>query len=246
MQQAGYAIDVATGLAEYVTSPFFTDSPTQELVEMPPAKRTKTTEGSSATVAPAVKKYVKKCMDGRLLEDKITLIGPSTVVPGTSGAVFSLGVPLIVEGTGDSNRTGNIIKIKSFHFEYFTYDAASHQQRVVVFRDTQANGTTPTITDVLASANVISPFNRGNVKQLGGSRYDILSDELVVVNLQVAATNAVSGRHKKWYKGGFPVKFLNSTGVATDVATNNLWVAVVANNGTSTIAYNGTIKFTDN
>lgn len=181
LTQAGYAAEVAGGLAQYVASPFFSpDTPplasvsqSQGPEEMSKRARTDIT----TSVAPGVKKYVRSCMD-RLVEEKVYTQGASAYTPGLAGGIRTVGVSAIVNGNTSVTRVGDVIHLDRLIVNWYAYDSNPGQVRVLLFIDRQANGSSPAVSDVLAYSTVTSPPNPFNTVGYGGSRFKILSDEV--------------------------------------------------------------------
>lgn len=261
LQQAGYAYEVVVGLSQYFSQASVPElellSQSQPEPEMSSAKRARTSSSSGATttsayarrrnppVAPAVKTYVKGCMD-RLLEVKSLTTAVIDTVPGPAGALALVPVEDILAGSGEDSRTGNIIHISKIVFNYVVFDSVPGLMRLIWFIDRQANGTTPTLTNVLTSASFVATYNTLNVIGHGGHRYLILGDETRTLNPGVAAAVQCTTLNTKVISKKIPVHYLASTGAATDVATNNVWCFVIANTATATIRHQCQIQFTDN
>jgi len=219
------------------------------------AKRARTSSSAGTTttsafarrrgpVAPAVKQYVKGCMD-RLLEIKSYNTAVIDTVPGPAGALLLVPVEDIIQGDGDNERSGNLIHIKRVKFNYTIFDNVSALVRFIWFVDRQSNGTTPTLTQVLQSASFTSVYNTTNVIGNGGQRFWIVADETKIVNPGTAVTTALP-LQRKTFNLKMPVTYLASTGAATDVGTNNVWCFAICNNATCTVRHQCTVTYTDN
>lgn len=77
------------------------------------------------------------------------------------------------QGTDDNQRIGKNILCKSLSYRMFFTQQSSQDAivRVIIFVDTAGQGTTPAITDVLRSAEVVSGLNTDN-----GKRFTVLRD----------------------------------------------------------------------
>lgn len=250
---AGYAYNVAEGLAEYVSSRFFDpNSPpdltqaSQEDVSMgPQVKRSRRDPVKSAPVAPSVRRYVKKCM-AKVLEKKYYLKTHSGVSPGTAGTFYQLGVPDVVEGTGDGNRIGNQIRLLRVHVNGLIYDsaAATGNARILIIEDLQYNGANPAVTDILSSSATYSTYNHNNVIGAGGARFKILADKFYTTDWLLAAAST-------WHHVNFTVKpncivqYKGSTATAADVVKNNVYALVIGFTATTTMTLNCDAEFVD-
>lgn len=251
VQQAGYAWDVAQGLAEYVQSRFFDDTqPTEEAVEeMSGAtgarvKRARQ-QKSEARVAPAVRKYVRKCMS-KQLEKKFYQKNHSGVSPTSAGTFYSCGVSEIVQGTSDLTRIGNQVRILKIHGRGIVYDSANPTGnfRILVVRDSQFNGANPAVSDILTNTLTFGEYNNTNVIGHGGSRFEILYDKFISTDWKIAASPT--------YKFvSFTVRpkcvvtYGASTGAVSDVQKNNVFVLALGFQATTTFSINQTCEFVD-
>lgn len=187
---------------------------------------------SSAPVPRNIKRYVKNCMDQVSELQTITTISLNPT-PGTGGALTSVGFETIVQGSADNNRKGDVIHVLSFHLKGVVISATTNSSlRVIVFRDLQSNGSTPTVAQVLNSANYLSMYNALNVTSIGGTRFKILSDRLFCQTVQVAAA-AVYHAYDVQFDGKFMITYITNGGTAASVGTNNIWILTIADNATS-------------
>jgi len=183
-------------------------------------------------VAPNVKRYVKNCMKN-VTEVQCLTTNLANTVMGTAGSVTSAGFELITQGSTDSSRKGDVIHVKRFRLKGFVFGPnASGFCRIIVFRDLQSNGTTPTVAQVLATATVYGMFNSSTDTAYGGARFNILSDKTYVQNIQVAAT-AITLPYDVSFKDDFMITYITNGGTAASVGTGNIWILAVADNATS-------------
>lgn len=244
VRDAGYAVEVAQGLSEYVSSRFYTD-PMGDVST--PAKRARTEYTTPSTrrertpkVAPGVKKYVKRCMD-RLVEKKYGTKVVGSVVAGTTGTVSSLGMESIVQGTTDSTRVGNLIRLSYIRITGSVNDttaAAPYPQgwiRWAVVYDKQTNGATPAVGDILNTPSVYSNWNHDNVVGAGGGRFEVLKYGTVHYTCNAgntsAANNAIPLAINIKLKGKL-VRFDASTGGITDLVSGGLFLLTIGQNAT--------------
>lgn len=254
VQQAGYGADVAAGLASYISSRYFEAdtqpdlapiSQTQEMSQVKRQRNIVTSTTTTAKVAPAVRKYVKKCMD-RTLERKYEYVSISAAVPGTAGAFYDLGVKTITQGAGDDSRIGNQVKILRLRGHGLYYDSAlaSGNMRFIFFVDTQPNGANPAVADILAQATTYGVYNVNNVIGNGGSRFRILRDSWVDTTPPI--TGITHLRHLNLdLKPKVTVTYSANTGAITDVQKNNVSLLAVGFTATSTFSLNIVCEFVD-
>jgi len=215
---------------------------------MSSAKRQRTiTTRRKAPIAPSVKNYVQGCMD-RLLEVKTATQAPvAFAAPGTAGTVNSVILPAITQGDSDATREGNIIRVKRLLFRVHCNDStAGGHVRIILFVDHQSNGTTPAVTDVLASANWVSLYNTSNVVGVGGKRFKILSDKTDDITLQIAATASFAPVYTRAYAMNMPVTYIGNAGSAADVGSNNIWFIAIASQATAGFGWAAQLTYTDN
>lgn len=247
MVQAGYGVEVAQGLYEYVTSSYF-EEPTQETEsQMSQAKRARTS--STKDVAPGVKQYVKGCMN-RLLENKVLVIASSgTVTPGVAGTVTSAGLGGITQGTGGANRTGDIIHLKHMRYTYAANDTAPGYLRLCIVIDRLSQGVTPAVLDVLQAANVYAQYNTANVIGYGGGRFKVIHDEVLQVNPTIAATSYLTPVKTRLFKKEVDMPIVyngNSTGTSADLQKNAIWYIFVGSSATINVVFSTCVNFVDN
>ena len=180
--------------------------------------------GMSKKRSLATKTYVKKCMRNALATKEITVTGVigNSGVPTTSGRVDPIGTFNIIEGNSDDDREGNWITRDSVVFRFICQKPAADVSgalfRVVIFHDSQTNGATPAITDVLATGTggVACGFNGDNVVGWGGKRFKIIKDYMFNINSQASgATGESLLASRSWtyrMKGGGTVHFDSSAG----------------------------------
>lgn len=182
----------------------------------------------------------KKILQQKLEEEvkwKDTIQDPLAITPVT---VCQLLNPLS-QGDTQITREGGKVQATSIQGRYIVTTDADNLQgnvcRIIIFWDSQANGTTPQFSDVLdtttitsAAANTIyAPYNLNKVP-----RFKILYDKTLVLNpeldLTTAAGTVVSAvpRSSPMHKFKIPLKRivnygLGNAGDATDISTNSLW-----------------------
>jgi hypothetical protein len=111
---------------------------------------------------------------------------PYNTAPATAGAVAHITV--IAQGDGLADRSGDKIFVERVNLMVNSISSASNNTRYVVFRDKFNLGTTPGVTDLLATAVVASPLSSLNVVQQ--KRFRILCDFVISgsVNGKTAST----------------------------------------------------------
>lgn len=93
--------------------------------------------------------------------------------PTTAGAVSQLSG--IAQGDGLGDRTGDKIWVRYIEFGFNQLSSGTNNTRFLIVRDDSPEGGTPSVTDILTSAVVSSPFQSLNVTQM--RRFRILFDK---------------------------------------------------------------------
>lgn len=160
----------------------------------------------------------------------------------------------VVEASGESNRIGRKIIIRSLEFKYdlTLLPTASgvlqvgNSVRLIVFIDKQANGASVTTTDIIkpdtyqAMPNLV---NRG--------RFRLLCDKTHTINPRAGAGDGAANdgastvqSYKMHRKLSLPIEFSDTTGNISTIKSNNIGViAYVKTSGTVAIQYTSRIRF---
>lgn len=160
----------------------------------------------------------------------------------SSGTVQPLS--LIGQGTTDITRVGNSILCKDITAKYIVSQNASATNtsvRWVLFLDKQnANGTAPTMTDLLQSAGVTQPMNRDNA-----DRFVILRTGIIDLSI-----NGTRQRHIQIYKdlSRLHIKYDGTDATQASAAEHQLYLGLISNEATNTPTFGGVsrIHFYDN
>lgn len=174
----------------------------------------------------------------------------STLVPTTGVIIPTAGtlVPIPV-GTGPSERIGRQVRVKSIN-AYLTVSKNSSNNstetvRLLYVLDTQCNGATPTVAEILASPAHNSFRNMANTK-----RFVILRDHEINITSQTwDGTNfaSVSRQVNFFRKVNIPVEYdqtLN-TGAITTIRSNNLIILAICQAGNGHVAGTVRIRYDD-
>jgi hypothetical protein len=204
----------------------------------------------------ASKKYVQQCMRNVLEKKTIPIqnvIG-NTGLPTSSGRVDPIQTYNIQQGTGDGNRTGNFIRVSRVWLRFNTnlpVGVASSLIRVIVFRDSNTNGATPAVADVIeyATGGGGAGYNDDNVKTVGGARFTILMDRWFAVNSTLGAADASSGTHYTAFthivrKPGI-VQFKAAGTAITDIVSGEIFILTWVQFNTVSVQCSAQIEFQD-
>lgn len=130
---------------------------------------------------------------------------------------------LTAQGDDDFSRDGNRILLKSIninsHFQQSGL-ATSTVVRLLLFIDTQSNGTTPVTSDILQSSSIQSNYNHDNV----GFRYKILADKTI----NLSSGTAVQKMIQTYRKLNFHTQYDGTTAVIGNIVDNALWLGYIS------------------
>lgn len=159
-----------------------------------------------------------------------TIPNTGTIVPFTS----------IAQGDNYNNRQGNSILAKYlFGRMEFVKHALSNYTfiRMIFFRDTQQLGDTdPGVSDVLSTANTLSPLN-----QFQKGRFSIMKDKTIRLD-----ANKTTSNMKIKIKLPFHIKYNGTSGA--DIQKNGIYLLIIGSEPTNVplYSYNLRLSFYDN
>lgn len=182
----------------------------------------------------------------------------ATAVSNT-GVFLSSSVNLVPTGTGESEKIGRKLTIKSIFWRYSVelpavsaaaIDGNDDSVRLIVYLDKQANGAAATVTEILEAASIHSFNNLEN-----SQRFTIMKDELIDIQ-RGALTNdgsssffqPFSSKNMKWYKKcNIPIEFgSNAAPTIADIKSNNIGVLAISRAAACDINSRLRIRFSDN
>lgn len=179
-----------------------------------------------------------------------TVLAETTVA--NSGTILNSSLNLLVQGSGETQRVGRKVVLKSIHLRGFceANDSATvgaEAVRIIIYLDKQANGAAATVGDILESADYRA-FN--DLEAFG--RYIILKDWYFALNRMVNATITADklfsvGMVLSWNRRvNIPLYFEGSTGALTEVKSNNIGVmAITRSNLVVGVEYHTRIRYSD-
>lgn len=147
-----------------------------------------------------------------------------------TGAVASAGtiycLSNIAQGDDVNNRQGNSVLAKTLYVRGTMYrnvsnTAVINSVRCIWFQDTSNQGSDPTVTDILQSADVRSPLNVDKT-----SRYSIIRDKVYTLSVGGQAGFNI----KKFLPINNHLKYTGSSG--SNIYTNALYVLVITDQST--------------
>lgn len=150
------------------------------------------------------------------------------------------------QGDTDQLRNGNSIRAKSIYIKLALSNNASQTSnvmcRMILFIDMQNNGSVPTSTELLESANsVYSPINSNN-----GGRFRVLRDKVCVLTPQ---SDDKGKCYFEWYIPlSMHLHYIGTGSTQADVSRNSIYLYYVADVATNVpvLVYSSRIRFIDN
>lgn len=172
--------------------------------------------------------------------------------PVPSAGVIALNtVNNVAAGTGESQRVGRKITIKSIHLRWVNVIKASASNadtddglRLILYLDKQANGAAATVTDILETADYLSFNNLSN-----RNRFRVLMDRVVDVSSMSGGSSTAFGAAAKTKQAhlrcDIPIEFSSTTGAITEMRSNNVGVLIISDNQEAECVGNVRIRYTD-
>lgn len=163
-----------------------------------------------------------------------------SVSPDTTGAMTLLNST--VQGDADNNRSGNSILLRSVNINMkFTMNTSATNTtiRYILFFDKEANGATPTGSNILQN---VSPV--GNYDHNQASRFQVLYDNRLT--LSVNGTSEITKRIYRRLQRH--THYDGVAGNAADIVDYGLWLYMVSDEGTNTptVQIRSQLLFIDN
>lgn len=160
---------------------------------------------------------------------------------------------LVPQGTGDEQRIGRRITIKSIQIRgqaFFAPAAAATAATgcwLYLVMDKQTNGAAAAITDVFTSSVV----NTALLNLDNNQRFVILKKWQWVMQPGAGATAAYNNSCKniEWYKKcNIPIEYSSTTGAITEIRSNNIFLCAGSNPADDLVTFTGTarLRYTDN
>lgn len=174
-----------------------------------------------------------------------------TFTSPTGSGQIGTSLCLVAAGDGEDQRGGNVIKVKSImargRVTLSNSNTAAENTdcaRVMIYLDKQANGAAAAVTDILQTASSLS-FNRIDNRR----RFIILMDKEFVMNMPEpgAATlqHSACFQHYINLKEAIPIEFSSTSGVLTELFSNNIGMMVITKGGNANVEAVCRIRFTD-
>jgi len=162
------------------------------------------------------------------------------VTTSTAGSITPI-TQGVIQGDSLTTRDGDqlILKQLIMRYQLALNTGNSTSQRVIIFSDNQANGATPTVTDVLNSASWITGYNPVTFQS---GRFKVWHDEYVVTTL--SGHNAVNDKVWK-FNLKHKITYLDVTNNATANGKGAMFVLFIADGANSLFSASFELHFTD-
>lgn len=217
-------------------------------------KRRRTTRSSPTAGYTRVSGYYGRYAPVNPLSRELKFFDTTKVATtaAAAGTIHNSSLCLVPQGVTESTRVGRKLTIKSIHVRLVCNLANSSSQpddgvRVILFLDTQCNGASATVGDILESANYLSWNNLANK-----NRFRTLHDEFIDITSTAGAyTGAAANFASKAYTKeihknvNIPVQFDSTTGAITEIKSNNIGLLTISDQGGITVRSYVRIRFSD-
>lgn len=172
-------------------------------------------------------------------EMKGTVFTSSNTANSAAGA-FQFITQGIIQGDAVSQRNGSQINLASIRMKINTFAVGvTGISRYILYQDTQANGATPLVTDILDSAASVSVWNQLTV--ITQKRYHIIDDFTHRVPI---AGEAVKTYDKTLTNFSKKVTYLGNTSAVASNGRNSIYLLYIGT-GTNVWDYSFHITYTD-
>ncbi len=184
-------------------------------------------------------------------EKKFHDVNSSLTVP-TAGSIALSSLFVIPVGTTGITRIGRrinvtdiFIRISDLLVTTSTLTFTSDVYRFIVYLDTQANGATAAVTDILATAAERSFNNLNNV-----SRFRILADKRRVFSSTSGEVTGGFGENRKECfiainNINLPIEYSGDDGAIDKIRSNNVGILVISEKARVSTFFRCRIRFTD-
>jgi hypothetical protein len=129
----------------------------------------------------------------------------------------------VSQGDNLETRTGLVINAHHFTLGVLFKMSKDCSVRVVIVRDTMQNGALPVTSDILDSADVVSPLNYQNT--VAQKRFMVIDDYTKHFTVGGTLTAHNRTRHKYEHK----IRWKNDSGASASALSNNIYAVVITN-----------------
>jgi hypothetical protein len=169
-----------------------------------------------------VAKMVERMFNRRV---ELKSVSASTSASATAAAGTVLYFTPILQDDTTNGRTGDQILPDHVDLNITALATASESARYILFQDKFNDGTAPTVTQVLSSANYNANYNHINV--ILNKRFSIIDD----IRLDLSLNGEVLKHHYKTYKLNGKIGFKDTGDTSASAGPRTLWLLYI---GTST------------
>lgn len=205
------------------------------------------TGGFAGRYAPAFKTAEKKFLDIEVDDANVSATG---TVQGT-GSVL-----LLVQGVGPTQRVGRKVTVTDINwrvnYELPNADSvvapkSGDMVRAIMYLDTQTNGATAVVTDILEDAEYKSYRNLENQ-----GRFRIIFDKTIAMNYMATNGDGADNNYSErnywttfYKKCSIPIEYTGATGAITEMTSNNIGILYISKNGVAAMESTIRIRYTD-
>lgn len=167
----------------------------------------------------------------------------------------------LTQGTGNTNRIGRQVMMKSIHIKFevagspFSATPVSPMStvRAMIVYDCQPNGATPAVSDILETATIGFQTVSGTALRYS-QRFKVLYDKRWKLNNQLTATSTTTYSEiydEKYIKINLGTTYADtSTGTITDIDTGALFLLLTSDAGVAAdnpvLLFYSRVRYTDN
>lgn len=173
----------------------------------------------------------------------------SVIVPTTGGEIVD-SINIIAQGSFPFQRVGRKVHLTSFGWRWrlkmlskTAANDSSDTVRIIIYLDTQCNGTAATVLDLLDDADFQS-FNRlasrGRFRTLMDRTYTLTPNGALAANtLEVVINDSF------YKKLDIDIEYDGVTGALSEITSNNIGMLMIGTDQLTTVSSNGRIRYTD-
>jgi hypothetical protein len=169
-----------------------------------------------------MRKMVNQMIQARLEHKRI--VSTTSSIDWLTAGVVSLISTDVAQGDDITQRSGDAIRPIKLTFRIVTNCniTGSMVNRVILFQDNMANGSTPAVTDVLNSANSLSPYKPTTRAE---NRFKILRD-FFVTSVNTATNEKVEMSKNVPLKG--VIHYVGTAAAAASAGRNSLYALFIS------------------
>jgi len=164
-----------------------------------------------------------------------------------TGAVNGTSLCLIPQGTTDNTRIGQKINLKRIRIKFnaiLTANTVTGERiRIILWKDKQANGAAPAVTDILTNADIDSFINMDNTE-----RFEIIKDRTFIIQPQSGtAGSACLATPFMWrfnHKANTRIDYSSTAGAITELRSVNYGLLLLGDTA-STVSGRARVTFCD-